>query len=272
MGREVEIPLSPQRIVTHYYGAEMVALGIPIIATNYANAQVVMTEEQLAGIEESGGEDGQPNMEKILTLDPDLIIMPDFMEESVLDELSQIAPTVTVAYRDDTFTHLRTLADLVGQPELAENWIEGYLAKVEQKRSEAAPFIEPGETASAFILYFDKKLYLYGPQRLGPTMVDAFGFAMPSKVAELFEGSDALWEEISLEVLPDYVGDRIFVVTDEHEAGQEFANEVMNSALWQGLPAVQNGKAYIVGTRWGLNDPLTLDWLLDEMAALLTQQ
>ena len=271
MGREVEIPTAPQRIVAHYFAAEMVALEIPIISTNYNNAQLVLTEAQLQGIENSGAEGIEPNLEKLVALAPDLIIMPDFMDATVLDALSQIAPTITVSYSSDVFTRLHTLSDIVGKPEQAESWIASYNAKVEEKRAEVAGFIEPGETASAFILYVDKKLYVYGPQRLGPTMYDAFGFAMPPKMAELFEGSDALWEEISLEVLPDYVGDRLFLVADDDETAKEVTEEVLNGALWQSIPAVQNGKAYVVAPRWAMNDPLTLDWLLDEMANVITQ-
>lgn len=271
LGREVEIPLAPQRIVGQYVAAEITALGLPLIGTNYNNAKLVLTEAQLQNIEDTGGQGIEPNLEKILTLAPDLIIVPDFFESAVVEELAQIAPTVAISYSADTFTRLRQLSTIVNQPDLAESWIAAYQAKVEQKREEVAGFIEPGETASAFILYVDKKLYVYGPQRVGPTMYDAFGFAMPEKVAELFNGNDALWSEISLEVLPEYAGDRIFIVAASDAETQAVTEEVMESPLWQSIPAVQNGKAYLVPTRWAMNDPLTLDWLLDEMSALLTQ-
>jgi iron complex transport system substrate-binding protein len=54
-------------------------------------------------------------------------------------------------------------------------------------------------------------------------------------------------------------------------AARQATNPLVNAPIWQSLPAVQNGKVYLVGTRWGLNDPLTLDWLLDEMAAVLAK-
>lgn len=46
---------------------------------------------------------------------------------------------------------------------------------------------------------------------------------------------------------------------------------LIDGPIWQNLPAVQTGKVYYVESRWALNDPLTLDWLLDEMTAVLAE-
>ncbi len=270
--RIVELPDNPQRIVGHYYASELTALGLPMIGTNYMNAGLVLTKEQLAGVEDVGGEGVVPNMEKVLSLTPDLILVPDFIEPADVDALAKIAPTVVISYSSDVFARLRTIADIVGQPELAEAWIGKYQAKAEQKRSELQPLLKEGETASAFVVHIDKKLYLYGPQRLGPTMYDALGFKMPAKAEELFNDKpDSLWEEISLELLEDYAGDRIFLVVNRDNVDvSSVLEEMVRNPIWEKLPAVQNGQAYVVEQRWALNDPLTLDWLLDEMPELIT--
>ncbi|MFD0670598.1 ABC transporter substrate-binding protein [Cohnella sp. GCM10027633] len=273
LGRTVEIPAKPERIVAHYYASEFTALNVPLLGTNFLNAKLALTEEQLQGIEDVGGEGLAPNLEKLLSLKPDLIVVPDFLEATDIDALAKIAPTVAVSYSADTFSHLRTIADLVGQPQLAEDWIASYTKKSEEKRAEVKPFLTEGETASAFVVYTDGKAYIYNKQRLGPTMYDALGFAVPEKVQALFKDApDELWKEISLELLTEYAGDRIFLVTPgEDEAGKKALEEVVNGAVWKSLPAVKNGKAYLVTGRWAMNDPLTLDWLLDEMPALLTK-
>jgi len=270
LGRTVQLPARPQRIVAHYYASEMAALGITMAGTNYINAKLVLSEEQLKGVLDVGGEGMGPNIERVLSLNPDLIIVPDFLEAADLEALSKVAPTVAIKYSADVFTRLRTLGDIVGKPEQAEQWIKAYQAKAEAKRSELKSVIDEGETASAFILYVDNQLYIYGPQRLGPTLYDAFGFAPPPKAKELFAGKDALWEQISLETLADYAGDRIFLVAgDDSDDAKKAVQDMIAGPVWKSLPAVKNGKAYIVGDRWGLNDPLTLDWLLDEAAKVL---
>lgn len=270
-GRTVEIPAAPKRIIAHYYAAEMEALDVPVVGTNFENAKLTLTDEQLQGVEDIGGSGLVPNLEKTLSLNPDLIVIPDFLQPADIEALSKIAPTVVVAYGDDAFTHLSVLADLVGQPDKAEKWIAGYKKKAEEKRQLVQSSIQEGETAAAFILHSNKKFYVYNKQRLGPTLYDAFGFAAPPKVAELFKDKpNELWASISLEKLPDYAGDRVFLVVQSNtEEAKKAAEEIVQGPVWRNLPAVKNGKAYVVESRWAMNDPLTLEWLLDETVNLL---
>lgn len=248
----------------------MMALGLPMIGTNYVNAELVLTPEQLADLTDTGT--GDPNVETILTLKPDLIFVPDFTDAGVVDLLAEIAPTVVIPYGGDPFARLRLFGELVGKPDAATAWIDAYNAKAAAKRAEVAPFIAAGESAIALIMYGDQQLYLYGRPRLGPTMYDVFDFTQPPAVNELFQADpDALWQTISVELLPDYVGDRIFLVQTTDEDAQTAAAALIDGPIWQSLPAVQNGKVYHVEGRWALNDPLTLDWLLDEMAAVLAK-
>ena len=271
--RTVDIPVAPKRIIAHYYAAEMHALGVPIVGTNFINAELALTNEQLQGVEDIGGDGLVPNLEKTLTLQPDLIIVPDFLQAADFDALSKIAPTVVISYGADALTRLGMLAELVGQPEKATDWIARYEAKAAEKRALVQSSIKEGETASAFILYSDDQFYVYNKQRLGPTLYDAFGFAIPPKVTELFaDNPNELWATISLEKLPDYAGDRVFLIAQNStEEGKKAAEGLLQGPIWKSLPAVQNGKAYVVEDRWAMNDPLTLDWLLDEMAALLSK-
>lgn len=271
LSREVELPGQPQRIIAHYFAPEITALGASMIGTNYLNAELSLTDEQLKGIEDIGSDGINPDLEKTMSVNPDLMIVPDFLEPDTVAALEKIAPTVVMSYSEDPFTRLRKLGEVTGLQEAAEQWISGYEAKAEQKRLELQPYLKQGETASAFILHEDKKLYVYGTARLGPTMYEALGFKQPAKLKELFaDDPSVLWKEISLEVLADYAGDRVFFVTTS--GGEESVQEVkdlLNGPVWNSVPAVKNGHAYVVDTRWALNDPLTLDWLLDEMPKLL---
>lgn len=270
-GRDVTIPTKPQRIISHYFPAETAALGVKAVGTNYATATQILSKEQLEGVEDIGGQGVNPNLEKILSLNPDLILVPDFLEPNGVESLAKIAPTVVVSYTVDVFTRLKTLGDITGKTKEAEEWIAKYNKKAQEKRDQLKPYVKPGETATAFVLFQDKKLYVYGNQRLGSTMYDALGFVRPEKASKLFEGDkDALWQTISAETLPDYASDRIFIVVNESNPDvKKAAEEFLGSPVWKNLPAVKNGKAYVVGNKWSFYDPITLDWLLDEMPKLL---
>lgn len=271
LGREVTIPAKPQRIISHYFPAETAALGASVVGTNFLTANQILTPEQLKGIEDIGGQGVNPSLEKIVSLNPDLILAPDFLEQNAIDALAKIAPTVAVSYTIDAFARLRQLGEIVGKASEAEQWVASYKKKAQQKREQLKPYMKPGETATAFIVHQDRKLYVYGTQRLGSTMYDALGFVRPEKAIKLFESNkEALWQTISAETLPDYAGDRVFIVVNEANPDiKKAADELLASPVWKNLPAVKNGKAYVVGTKWAFYDPLTLDWLLEEMPKLL---
>lgn len=267
MRGEVCVPENPQRIVAHFFASDMIALDLPMVGTNFNNASLVVPSEQLEGVTDIGVE---PNVETVLGLDPDLIFVPDFTDAGVVDLLAEIAPTVVIPYGGDPFERLTLFGEITGQPAVAQAWIDAYEAKADARREEVAPLIEPGETATAFIMYGDDQLYIYGRPRLGPIMYDVFGFSQPAAVTELFKDDPgALWKAVSIELLPQYVGDRIFLVQVDNEDAQAATEALIDNPLWQSLPAVQNGNVYYVSGRWAFNDPLTLDWLIDEMAAVL---
>lgn len=273
LGRKVEIPSAPKRIVAHFYAPEMVSLNIPMVGTNFANARLVLDEEHLKGVEDIAGQGSAPSLEKVLSLTPDLIIVPDFLDANALESLSKIAPTVTMPYSGDVFSRVSALGEITGRTDVASAWIQRYKAKSEEKKKETAPIVAKGPTASAFVVFQDKLLYLYGPQRLGPTMYEALGFQAPEAVKRLFaekENENKLWLPITLEKLPEFAGDHIFlVVQDANEASRKGIEELMQSNVWKSLPAVKNGQAYPVSNRWAFNDSVTLEWLLDEMPKTL---
>ncbi|MBO7742983.1 ABC transporter substrate-binding protein [Paenibacillus sp. MWE-103] len=274
MGREVAVPEHPSRIIAHYFASEAAALGLPLVGTNFINAAEVLTPEQLRGVEDIGGEGGAVNLEKALALKPDIILVPNFLEAADLDALSKIAPVFAIDYGSDVFAKLRAIGGITGASERSEAWIAAYEAKAKAKRDELKSVIQPGETAAAYIMYQDKQLYLYGPKWLGQTMNRALGFAIPPKVTALFDRKpDSLWETISLEVLPEYAADNMFLlVPGDNADAKKAAEELVDGPIWKSLPAVKNGKAHVVDGKWGFTDPMTLDWLLDEMTNVLEEK
>lgn len=273
LGRKVDIPTEPKRIVAHFYAPEMMSLNSKMVGTNFANARLVLEEDQLKGVEDISGQGSAPSLEKVLALTPDLIVVPDFLDATALEGLSKIAPTVTMPYSGDVFSRITALGDIIGKQDEAAAWINRYKVQSEQKRKELAPIVEKGQTASAFVVFQDKLLYIYGPQRLGPTMYDALGFKAPEMVKRLFaekENENKLWLTISQEKLPEFAGDHIFLVTqDANEASRKGVEELIQSPIWKNLPAVKNGQAYVVSNRWAFNDSVTLEWLQNEMPKVL---
>jgi len=56
----------------------------------------------------------------------------------------------------------------------------------------------------------------------------------------------------------------------ENQDSRQAANDLMNSPLWQTLPAVRRGHVYLIeAAMWNLNDALTKENLLDVLPMLL---
>lgn len=140
-GGETEVPTSPQRIVATYTYAwawPIVQLGGKLVGTDarpeWIEAIRAIDPESAATIEQAtfiGSESG-PNLEKIASLNPDLIV-GGWWETDIYDQLSQIAPTVLVDYRDepDLITWQRSLVSLVGATE--SSWFDQRVAAYEER-------------------------------------------------------------------------------------------------------------------------------------------
>lgn len=139
-GREVRVPTQPQRIValSEIDLDILLALGVrPVGATNGrgSDRQPAYLGEQTRGIE-SVGSFAQPSIDRILMLQPDLILAGGHPEPQLLEQLQRIAPTV-VSFRvgeswQDSF---RRVATFIGHDDAA-------LRVLDQYRSQAAALRE----------------------------------------------------------------------------------------------------------------------------------
>ncbi|MGH3147366.1 MAG: iron-siderophore ABC transporter substrate-binding protein, partial [Rubrobacter sp.] len=90
--------------------------------------------------------------------------------------------------------------------------------------------------------------YLEGPGAFGPFRVlEELGVERPP--AEV-TGEDTFSRTLSLEELPELTGDVLFYnvgYTGLDDASQKASEQVVDSPLWQKVPAVQDGEAYRVG-------------------------
>lgn len=260
-GEEVEIPAAPKRVITINMTAELVALGIkPVGAAD--NWLKPLSDEEKSGIESLGAV-GSINLEKMVALEPDLIIAPvQVTTEEQLEAYRKIAPTVMSPFFGDPLENLRTAGRLMGLEEQAEARIEAYEAKAQETKAALSSVVKEGQTGLV-IQFYQKTMYVYPPSTF-PTVHQALGLQPPvDSLNELTKGL-----ELSQEVLPEYAADHIFIIQSDSVDGQ-FVNEVMNSSVWKGLPAVASNQVYQMGNRLSTADILTLEWALDEAVRLM---
>lgn len=272
MGRKVEIPVLPQNIV--YYGGntygDILALGVQPIGADgrYFKDSMTVYPEKFAGTQDLGF---PLNLEKLTELDPDLVIMSVFRGDEELEKIAKVAPVIIIDPDASLEERLLALGDLIGKTKEAQAWIASYEAKAEQtwKTINESAHIGADETASVFMYAYEKNFYVMA-RGLTSTLYLPSGFKPQEAVQEELLKKNEPFLEISHELLPEYAGDRIFLIVSDETS--EAANELLNSALWKNIAAVKNGFVYKVESKLSLTDAMTRSKLLDELPAILAAQ
>jgi iron complex transport system substrate-binding protein len=145
-GTTLTIPAEPQRVVTlsepTLDGA--IALGLKPVGATSGRGQGGVSSYLAASAKgiDSVGVLGQPNIEKVATLRPDLILLDGtaVQDTSVIDKLSRIAPTAYVSRTgQDWRSAFTATADLLGRAGAGRKVLAGYDAKVASVRKALGP-------------------------------------------------------------------------------------------------------------------------------------
>ncbi|MGN7456139.1 iron-hydroxamate ABC transporter substrate-binding protein [Paenibacillus pasadenensis] len=249
----IEVPANPQRvIVVASYAGNVMALGVPLVGVDSWSKMNPRYQDHLAGVEEISEE----NIEKIIELDPDLII--GLSTTKNLDKLKEIAPTVTYTYgKVDYLTQQLEIGKLLNKEKEAQAWIDDFKARAAEAGEQIRAKI--GDKTVSVIESYDKQLYVFGDNwgRGTEVLYQAMKLNMPEKVKEmaLQDGYYAL----SAEVLPEYAGDYLIIskYLDQENAFQQ-------TESYKNIPAVKNGQVFEANAKeFYFNDPITLDYQLD---------
>lgn len=269
VGHKVEIPASPTRVVFHGESiGDLLALDIMPMAAASGFIEGTIFADQLSELPDVGF---PINLEKVLELEPDLILIGT-TDEKIYEQLSKVAPTLVI----DTFAPLdermRIIGDLFGKKDEAEQWLTSYHAKEQEmweqlKKSE----MKPGETASVLTYYPGNRLFVMAVTGFSQILYNENGFKPTPRIQEVLDAGKG-FEEISMELLPEVAGDRIFILTPIDEESVHSTNEMMNSKLWSDLPAVKNGKVYQLPIRKSESDATSRENILVELPAMLSKK
>ncbi|WP_020618333.1 ABC transporter substrate-binding protein [Paenibacillus daejeonensis] len=262
---ESKIPVKPQRVVSDWYYGELVALGVrPIGLTSY-----VLTHHPF--IEPEGTEDigSTPNLEKVLELQPDLILL--YGNNENYEQFSKIAPTVGLELYPDPINTMQVFGDLLGREQEANDWIANFEAKTAAAKAKLAEHIGKDETFTIFTVW-RKELRVYGDINMGGYILyNALGLSPQERVlSDIIQGESInAGHAISMEELSSFAGDHIILTTFDAD---ELTAELKESGIWQGLEAVQNGQVYEIDFDLIYNeDPVAMEHQLDLLTDLLTQ-
>lgn len=245
----VEVPLEPKRVVTLDIGELDAALILGVkpvgsVTTFADGAFPAYLEGQTDGIE-IVGTIGEPSLERIAALDPDLILSNVLRNESTYEQLSAIAPTVFAeelgAGWQDAFD---LYAEALGKAEEGAQVVADYHVRLEALN---AGLGERADTLTISMIRFltgdTARVYQTGSY-IGRILQDA-GLNRP----EAQQRTDETWTELNQELLGDADGDIIFYGVYGQDDETPLA-DFESDPLWNTLGAVQRGQVYRVSDEY----------------------
>ncbi|MFB5086269.1 iron-hydroxamate ABC transporter substrate-binding protein [Psychrobacillus sp. PGGUH221] len=250
----IEVPANPKRVVVvSSFAGNVAALGVNLVGVDSWSKENPRYESYLADVEEVSEE----NLEKIIELNPDLIIGLSTAQN--LDKLKEIAPTVTFTYgKVDYLTQHLEIGKLLNKEKEAQDWINDFKERAKSTGDEIKGVI--GEDATVSVIEnFDKQLYVFGDNwgRGTEVLYQEMGLKMPEKVKEM--ALEAGYYALSLEVLPEFSGDYvIFSKTADQD------NSFQETDVYKNIPAVKNNRVFEANAKeFYFNDPISLDFQLE---------
>ncbi|MGP4040163.1 iron-hydroxamate ABC transporter substrate-binding protein [Gracilibacillus sp. D59] len=259
----VELPVEPSRVVVAVrdYVGDVLATGVqPVGVSETMVFDAPYYQDQLEGVE-SVGADTAISLEKITTLNPDLIVT--YAEDSY-EQLSKIAPTVLIPYGSlDYEERLLEFGKILNKEQEAQQRLEQFQEKVKDQKEKLSETLDQ-DAKVAIIEVTDKDLYVFGKTygRGGEILYNQLGLEAPQKVEEVTEAEG--WASISLETIPEYLGEADYILMGVREKGSDRKAEIQSSKLWTELPAVKEGKVYEYDLEsFYFQDVIALDYQLD---------
>lgn len=244
------VPDQPLRIValTNEATEDLLALGIvPVGAVRSSNANPWFDHvaSQLAETT-MVGEELAPNLELIVSLEPDLILGNKKRHEQIYEQLSAIAPTVYVENVTGQWrNNLSFYAEAVGKTAEGAALLKGYEDRVAAIKQGLGDRLAEKVGLVRFIA---GQNYAYTNDSFSGSILRDIDFGRPAA-----QDKPGLAEAITIERIPELDGDRLLHFSYETGDGGAIkeAETWMANPLWQNLAVVKAGHVYAVSdTVW----------------------
>jgi iron complex transport system substrate-binding protein len=249
-----------------------IALGIKPVGSVISDFLSYL-QDHLTGVKNIG-QIGEPNLESILVLKPDLILGLDY-QQYIYSLSSKIAPTVLLKFENssqwkEVFTNF-SLA--LGRQEVGERVMKNYyrrLAEFKQKTGNNLPKIQV-----SVVRIYPNNISIYLLDSFCGTVLQDAGLSRPesqnitaSEAKKLFGNSVQV--SIGNELIEKADGDVIFVWTgentsQENETANKKLEQLKSNPLWQNLKAVKENKVYLVPNYWIGSSILAANAILDDL-------
>ncbi|MFD1396719.1 iron-hydroxamate ABC transporter substrate-binding protein [Kroppenstedtia eburnea] len=249
----VEVPAHPKRVVVlASFTGNVMSLGTHLVGVDPYAKMNPLWKDRLKDVPEVSDE----NLEKIVELNPDLII--GLSNTKNQDKLKEIAPTVIFTYNKlDYLNQHIEIGKVLNKEKEATAWVEDFKKRSKNAGQEIKDQI--GEDATVSVIEnFDKQLSVFGDAwgRGTEVLYQEMELNMPKKVKE--KALKTGYHVLSPEVLPEFAGDYLVI-----SKNNDYDSSYMKTKTFKNIPAVKKDRVFVVDTKKFLfNDPLSLDYQL----------
>ncbi|KAA6447260.1 iron-hydroxamate ABC transporter substrate-binding protein [Bacillus swezeyi] len=239
---DVEIPANPKRIVTDFYAGELFSVGANVVGSGSWSFTNPFLKDKLKDVTDLGD---PINVEKVMKLKPDLIVV---MKDDNYDKLSKIAPTVVVPYNTakNIQETVKMFGDIAGAKEEADQFLADFEEKSKAAQKKITKVVDKNATFGIYENTDKGKLWVFNDNggRGGQAVYNALGLKAPEKIEkDIIETGEM--KEISLEVLPEYTADYMFVTDYNPNGDSKTLDKLKESSIWKNLDAVKNNRVFI---------------------------
>jgi ferric hydroxamate transport system substrate-binding protein len=276
-GESIELAAPAEKVVALEWNTaeNLVALGVmPVGVADVEGYSDWVQSETLDESVTDVGQRGEPSVDAIAGLAPDLVLTTTDLPEAVITQIEEFAPVLVVRGADASDPigqmelNLERIATATGQEAEGEEVLAGF----HEKLAEGAAAIEAAGLAGAPFM-----------------MSDSWASGGQVSIRPFAEGAllTAIAEELGLENAwtgegdADYglgstdvegltnVGDVEFLYITNGEA-DAYQNELAGNAVWQSLPFVQSGKVHrLPDGIWMFGGPSSMNDYIDAVVATL---
>ncbi|KJK60027.1 ABC transporter substrate-binding protein [Saccharothrix sp. ST-888] len=184
---------------------------------------------------------GEPNLELIASLKPDLILTSKVRHEKVYDKLDAIAPTVLAETTGQPWKeNLALYAQALGKEAEAKKALADYQARAAKLGEELKAKYNGTMPTASVVRFVAGPTRLYQKASFSGVVLNDIGLRRPAS-----QDVDKAMLDVSPEQLNQADADLVFVTTSD-DPSKTKESEMQQTSVWQGLTAVRNNKVFTV--------------------------
>lgn len=256
-----------------------IALGLQPVGTVKDERSSSYLQNQTAHVENIG-QTGEPNLERVLALKPDLILGLDY-HQTIYTQASQIAPTALFKFEHsgewkDVF---HTFSVALKRQAIEQQVMQQYDRRLQEFKSRLKDTLKKNNLSAlpkvSVVRIYPGSINLYLRDSFPGTVLQDAGLPRPTaqdrtaaEATQLF--NNPIQVSISLERVEQADGDIMFVWTSENtfeanETARKKLAELQANSLWQRLNAVQKDRVYFVPDYWIGSGSIAANAVLDDL-------